>query len=683
MAIDLSQFALTLDSSFAVPTSQSYRPPSWPPPKDWVCIEDENGNAVSRWGDSVWNLWPWTKKNQCFNFGDGPKLRPNSPVIDPANADLLRLVMTWRRWGPRAPRAPGSTFNRYGFSMRKIFALCSENNILASDLSRYPALIEKLAKMIAPSSYEEVITELEVLRDAREILGFELLDKTGIMHLKAMQPDHETEQTEYIPPRIWTYVVTRLKECINDYFAHQKQIEDCFKFCLDAYNKNRVLEYRATRMGIATGHRNPFKNLPKNRNGSDLLYLGSFTDTALKFEIKGLLEKWVGNHQKIRSISAFSSYFSLIQYAALADVLAFTLMRADEGASIRKNCLVWHDDEVYGRVLLIQSETTKTDPDENALWVTSPSLEVSISVWASVARMRLGSAGKWEENDNPYLITQALEPWGKPNTARQATRPHTFSFKDALSRFKCLFDRSQLTITEEDFKIAKAVCPTLNADLFQIGKPWPLTWHQFRRTGAVNMFADGEVSDSTIQHQLKHLTRLMPLYYGRGNSTLHFNNDARVLLVNAQYEAMGKKLAEVQTDRYISPYGTEHIAKLFATANDGEPVNLIAEGDAQRYEKAARKQLINFRQTALGGCMKNGPCDGDCVSSIGDCAGGNGKSPCVNVLFDRTRSSANQIRLEGVIKQLELTPVDTPKFRFLMQEKRGLENYFAYIRKEA
>ena len=171
-----------------------------------------------------------------------------------------------------------------------------------------------------------------------------------------------------------------------------------------------------------------------------------------------------------------------------------------------------------------------------------------------------------------------------------------------------------------------------------------------------------------------------PLYYGRGNTALRLNDAARVLLVNSQYEAMGRQLAEVHTDRFVSPYGDEHKANLLASGNRVEAVNLISEGDAKHYEKAARKHQINFRLTVLGGCMKNGQCDGDCVSSVGDCAGGDGKAPCINVLFDRTRALANQTRLDGVIKQLERVPQDSPRFRSLEQEKRGLENYFAYIR---
>ncbi|RIX48340.1 MAG: hypothetical protein D3M94_05500 [Rhodocyclales bacterium GT-UBC] len=183
-----------------------------------------------------------------------------------------------------------------------------------------------------------------------------------------------------------------------------------------------------------------------------------------------------------------------------------------------------------------------------------------------------------------------------------------------------------------------------------------------------------------MQFQMKHLTRWQPLYYGRGNTALHLNDAARALLVNAQYEAMGRQLALVHTDRFISPYGDEHKAKFLATANGSESVNLISDCDAKHYEKAAWKHQMSFRLTVLGGCMKNGQCDGDCISSVGDCAGGDGKAPCADVLFDRSRAVPNQIRLDGINKQLEVAPWDTPRYRALMSEKRGLENYFAYIR---
>lgn len=684
MIVNLSHFGLANAVPFIGTNSRSFRPLSWPPEKDWVCIEDKGGNVVSRYGDHVWDFTPWYGKTLTFSFGDGPKLHARSPVIDPANAELLRQLVAWWCWGPRATPTVRSLIFNFAMPFRQIIRVCSDNNILASDLWRYPAVIDKVAQTLAPSKFGWIIGEMERLRDARDFLGFELLDAGGIQRLKAAQPEHNTEQTEYIPPRIWSYVVNQVAECINDYCAHQQKIEACFAFCVSAYEQNDVVGHRGR---TGKNDRNPFSAASCSemgrRNGA--AYQGPFVDTAQRFGIKGVLERWSGKIDGARGITGFTNYLQVVRYAALIDLTAFTLMRIDEAASVRSNCLLWHDDPVYGRIPLIQSETTKTDPDDKGLWITSPSVEPAVCALQSIAKMRLSCAGQWSEKVHPSLIIPAFEPWvgGRKSAQRSGVKPYTSSLNDVVRSFPLLFNLQQLTITEDDFKIAKAVSPTLNAQRFQVGKPWSLAWHQFRRTGAVNMFASGEISDASMQLQMKHLTRWQPLYYGRGNTALHLNEDARVLLVNAQYEAMGRQLAEVHTNRFVSPYGDEHKAKLLSPAHGGQPVNLISDGDAKHYEKAARKHQTNFRLTTLGGCMKNGQCDGDCVSSVGDCAGGDGKAACINVLFDRKRAVANQTRLEGIIKQLENTPPDTPRYRFLEQEKRGLENYFVYIRNAA
>lgn len=683
MSINLGHFGLAIDVPFIRPNARAFRPPSWPPPKDWVCIEDAVGNPVSRYGDPIWYFTPWARKTKAFNFGDGPKPYAHAVVIDAANAELLRQLVTWRGWGPRGAPKVETLLVNFAKPIRRIIEVCSKNEILASDLWRYPAVIDQVAKTMSPSRYETLVAELERLRDAQGFLGFKLLDAAGIQRLKALQPDHTPEQTEYIPPRIWTYVVKRVAECTKDYLAHQIQLEDCFAFCVDAYARNCVTEDREVKKGRRT-NRLPFQSAPPSKTGrrSAITYYGPFADTAQRFGIKEVMQRWVGVAE---NIPAFTTYITLVRYAALVDITGFTLMRIDEASSVRWNCLKWFDDPVFGRIPLIEAATTKTDPDDHGLWITSPSVESAINALRSIAKMRLSCIGRWSEEDNPAMITAALEPWAatRSSSKQSGVKPTIACLGEVLRNYPMLFDLDALRITANDLKIARAVCPSLNGEQFQVGNPWPLAWHQFRRTGAVNMFASGEISDSSMQLQLKHLTRWQPLYYGRGNTALHLNNAARVLLVNAQYEAMGRQLAEVHTDRFVSPYGDDHKAKLLAPANGGEPVSLISEGDAQRYEKAARKHQLSFRLTVLGACMKNGQCDGDCVSSVSDCAGGNGDAPCANALFDRGRIDVNQKRLEGVIKQLETTPPDTPRYRFLESEKRGLENYFAYIRRAA
>ena len=678
MSISLDQFGLALDTPLAVPLSRCYRPPSWPPPRDWVCIEDMHGNPVSRWGDPVWDLSPWYGKSRSVNFGDGPKLNRNSPSIDVFNADDLRLLLTWKIWGPRGVRTLGSSIESFFKPLRKIFALCSRRGILARDLMKFPKIVDEVVQTITSSKFAQFAGELDRLIDARDFLGFTLFDRIGIKRLIASQPEHLRDQTPYIPPRIWVYQVTRLRECLDEYLAHRLQIEECFRFCADAYRHNQGGSKKLSR------HQAPFQTHPKGvgkRNG--LIYHGPFALTAERFGIQSLLERWLGVDLTETSIQSFTRYLNLIQSASLAYVLNFSLMRVSEGSSIREDCFEWHEDDKWGRIPVIRGETTKTDPDSDARWIVSPSAEVAIQVMRSVASLR-GSYSDSTDQNNRYLIAWSNEPWGGgPGKGsyrrRKSIRPSIRPYGEVQRLFPLLLDPSLLEITEDDLKIARAVNPTLDPERFKVGEPWPLAWHQLRRTGAVNMFASGMISDSSIQLQLKHLTRLMPLYYGRGNASLRFNDETRVMLVTAQYEAMGRELADIQTNRFVSPHGEEHKKALLSVISTEVQINLISERDVQRYEQAARRQEVSFRRTVLGGCMKNGQCDGDCIESVGDCAGGDGKAPCAHVLFDRERSAANTVRLEAIKSQLAVSPPDTPRYRALQQERRGLENYFAYI----
>lgn len=667
--LSVSQLNLAIDPpSPLLAKASSYRPPSWPPPRDWVCVEDKDGNPVSRWGDPVWDLSPWTNNNRLIlNFSDGPKLKKNSVQIDGQNADLFRMAMTWRIWGFQGLRAASSIAQACA-TLRPVFEVCSQNGILASDLSRYPKVIEKLSGELAPSAFSRVINLLNALFNAREFLGFTILDAAGLAQLKASEPNFSHNQTEYIPPRIWQYQIMRLNQFIDDYISHQQQIEECFAYCISVYSKTRIRKRRRVRVPGPSRHP-PF-------SGQQSVY-GTFFETAERFGIKDLLEKWVGLKPNL-GVRLISMYLGMASTAGLAYVLNFTLARVSEGMSLRFNCLKWHDDEIFGRTPLIQGQTTKTNLNEAALWVASPSVERAIIVMQSVTKMRSGSAPKKNDEENPHLINHSQEPWTSKGK-NLLSRPNKCDYS-YISLNPLFFEEDQITITEEDFKIAIAATPTLDQKIFRIGKPWSFSWHQLRRTGAVNMFSSGEISDASIQLQLKHLSPVMTQYYGRGHTTLNLSEDVKSLIVNAQYEAMGKRLAEANTDRFISPFGPDHKERLLSDSDSSEPVNLIAVDKITQYEKAARAHKINFRVTAVGACMKNGRCDGDGFSALGDCAGGDGRAPCANALFDRNRAEANKTRLAMVIKQIESEKPDTPRYRHLEQERRGLENYFAYIR---
>ncbi|MBU3557177.1 hypothetical protein ICN18_05995 [Polynucleobacter sp. Ross1-W9] len=606
-----------------------------------------------------------------MNFGDGEKPMITSPQIDQRNADLFRLIMTWKIWG-RRPILVAKTMATKFALIRPLFVICSRHGVLASNLSRYPKILEEIAAAIPESLYENFVAEMNTLLNASEEIGFTLLDANGIRFLKASQPQYRGSQTTYIPPRIWQYQVKRLKEFIDDYRSHQNQIEECFSYCVEVYSKCGIKESRNS--GKTASHLLPFSGSNPSHE--------KFSITADRFGIGDTLRKWVGSiNGGGRGIGMFSAYLSMASYVGLAYTLNFTLARVNEGMSFRFNCLRWHEDEKFTRIPLIEGLTTKTSHDPIALWVTSPSVEAAINVMQSVAEMRSPFIPSNAGEENIHLMNYALEPWSSnAGNVDLSARQTPANYACIISRYPLIFESDQILITEEDFQIALAVTPTLNREAYQIGKPWPFTWHQLRRTGAVNMFSSGMISDSTIQLLLKHLSPIMTICYGRGHTSLNLNEEAKNLIVNEMYAAIGQDIAKLHSEQFISPHGEKQKKALLSNFGMDHPVRLISENDAIHYEKAARAHEINFRLTAVGACMKNSRCDGDGFTALSDCTGGDGRAPCANALFNRNRADANRVRLDMVVKQIKSTSPNTPRYQYLEQERRGLENYFAYIR---
>lgn len=676
---NLQEFTFGIESDLVTPTSPNYRPPAWPPPRDWPVVVDKNGEVVSRWGDARWNLTPWSGKVQQLNFGDGEaSIRRESEPLDAENADLMRMIATWLIWGPQAVRAVNSIVTNF-YILRSVVALSNRNGISASKLMRFPKLFEQVQDVIPPGNYDAVITLLHRLYDARNELGFIIVDSDGLKRLVAAAPDHEHVQTPYIPPRIWLYQVTRLRECLTDFLAHREKIESCFKFCLDVYVKRfGSLENAVVPTKKRRDKRNPFDSDFRNRKD----YPGSFAEVAERFGVAEILAKWVGFYQSSPEVNALSAYFSVVTFAGLAYVCNFTLQRKEEVASLRTSCLLWEEDEKLGRVPIICGETTKTNPDSDARWVASPSVEVAIQALSTIARLRMtcdrvnpAIQPTAADQRDPYLLSTGTEPWG---TGFVSARPYNIRRRiqsfNGLANGVCrrLFEQEQMKITAEDLVVARRLTPNLPEDSFAIGKVWPLAWHQYRRTGAVNMFASGDISDSTMQQQMKHSSRLMPLYYGRNHGRLHLNKEVQAAVVMAMYQAQAKMLKVVAIDdRFVSPHTPER--------RESVAVSVLSVKDTKDLIKLAKGGVVAFREHRLGGCMKAGACEYGGIESVARCAGGDGDKPCTDVLYDPRKEpqvSADMRRLEAEIKML---PSRHPRTSALLKERQAMENYLNAI----
>ena len=668
MSLDVASWAAV--NNVATPSpSQGHSPPSWPPPADWPVVIDAAGQVISRWGDAVWRVGMWEGKSDRLNFGDG-RVTHAAP-IDRGNADVLRHVVWHWLYGPRPVRVAGTMLARFGM-IRGVFALCTQHNILATNLMRFPLVRDALPACLPPSNGDRLVTLLHDLYESRETLRFVLLDKRALTELEGALRRHETQQTPYIPPRIWGYQVTRLRECLDDFWAHRQSVADCFNFCVDAYAHNYGNLAGAMTKGRDT-NRAPFI-LPSGRRG--VVSHGPFAQTAERFGIAELLSRWADVESNF-DVIRLTTYLRLVMRAGLRYLLNFSLMRNQEGMSLRADCLHVEKDERFGGFYVLQGDTTKTLQDSDARWPTSPAVEVAVDAMALIARLRMRCAAALpegrpsdEEINNPFLITHAYEPWASGGI-RIAARATAGTYQeDLLSTRVKLFDCEQLRITQQDLDVARLLTPTLGAEEFAVGKIWPLADHQLRRTGAVNMQASGLVSDSSLQYLLKHASRAMSLYYGQNYSRVRLNDEARALYVRTVYEVLSRELAQLVTNRFVSPHGEKRKEEI---------VRLITPNDSKKLLALAKRGEVAYRGIVLGGCANPEPCPFGGIVSVAHCGGGDSGKPCADVLYDREKSPLIRKLDAELDRRLKEAPVESPLRESLEAQKRSVRNYFDVI----
>jgi hypothetical protein len=672
--MSVGQLSLKLEFDDLDTKRSYYRPPSWPPPPDWVVTEDDDGNARSYFRDRKWDYssWKWKSANLYFT-----RLGKTSQNLSAANEQTLKVLAVYFTHGPLATRSWGTLVHRHK-AMRKIVTLCDEEGILARDLWRFPRVIAKVSLLFNNKrDRRSIILLLDRLLRAKEQLGFVLIDQHGLAQLVAglseLDDNHE-EQTAYIPPRIWKYQNTRLRMCLDDFNAHREKLESVFNFCLDAYAHN----YGSLEAALQgeNNNNNPFGFSRQRESKTGQIFYGPFEDTARKYGIENLLKKWLGPDQAANlGIRALGMYFSLVRVTGIAYIANFTLQRCEEAATLRTDCLIWDNADKLGRVAVIRGETTKTDPDSDARWPTSPSVQVAVDAMSVIARLRSKCAAAHPkvfcdayDLENPPLFIGAFEPWSSPpRTVGGVVRVTVLAYRDVVKRYPMLFDPEELRITEEDLRVARMFTPNLSKrNEFSVGKIWPLGYHQLRRTGAINMFASGLLNDTSIQFLMKHLTLFQTHYYGRNFSRLRFSEEFENISVEARYEVLGKQIQDFVSDRYVSPLGERRKDEIVKVYSPLEFKRLVSEG---------KKGHISFRETLLGGCASTEYCDYGGIESVSKCAGDDGRTPCNHALFNTAKRESAQSELREVKRKISKSQPGSPRRRALEREATALRNY--------
>ena len=406
-----------------------------------------------------------------------------------------------------------------------------------------------------------------------------------------------------IPSRIYQSFLKDAIESLKSFNEVTHEIEYVF------YMRSKVRD-EALRLDETV----PLNKLKKSQSS----LVGFYWRAALETDSKllNILVKLEGlNIIKDANWSSLIVSLSQIQMKSALLIAAFTGMRKSEILSIPFNGLKYIHSH-SGDIPVIWSTTTKLESNgvpKFTKWVTGSIVEEAFKAARFIAKGALnwsGNKSKVETDDSKLPLFLSIEngKFGKPH-------PHFDYSTTALNAdlIQRIMSSEHLLILEQDLgEVSHFVYGDEVSNKIKLGQPWPLGFHQFRRSLAVYAASSGHVSYPTLKSQLKHISMIMTVYYTDSNSRA-----VNILGDGPEVKAMRKEWqdakARVESDNLhelldsgVTLAGAAGKSLQIKRIENKLPKFLENRKDTK---KAVKNGKIRYRTTLVGGCMSLKPCD--------------------------------------------------------------------------
>lgn len=575
------------------------------------------------------DCWDFTTVAGClFNFYFYKKDNRTRGNLSEGNWRALK-VMTAFYWIKYKSKLSFATICQFYRMLRSFLVICTRNGI---DINTTPLSGESAYQILSAHTRGSLIVRLALnMYPYRRSLGFHIISPMQAKIIERSIANPKYNKTPYIPARIWDYQIGRIEEFIREFLSAIGRFEKLFDYLITEYHYSPYFQKR--KKGRVTS--NSHNVSPFNKTAGGKL---DFYDCAVMYKVDSILERWMINEGRTlkRTCSLdgpriLSSYCSAVCYAGLLYLANVSGMRKRELKGLRTDCSKSEFIDMLGTAYFLQSATTKTIDDPEALWVADEFSAEVVSALGVIARMRVKCANIFDRgvvdkvsDSNPKLHMFAFEPWGG---ARGAALDSSVSLmKDVCySTWKgvCpnLFDESELVITEQDYLEAKKYTPSLDPVEFAPGNVWPLALHQLRRTILIRAI-ENDVSIQSIQYQAKHRNIMMSHYYTENFQGKKISKEMTTAFMVEVVESVVRGTAELKSDNFVSIYGSGHKSRL---------IEFVDISDLDRLRRGVKDGTYSVRETFYGVCLKRSFCSSGGISYVGDCV------DCTEGLGDRRK----------------------------------------------
>ncbi|WP_321882668.1 hypothetical protein [Burkholderia cepacia] len=599
-------------------------------PRDFIISRRRNGTAASKRGDLFWDWSGYDPRGQVvglsFAFWTTRAGKSRLTAVPPERQTLvddMQHLMSLTIYKRHGPTLAFKTLNNYLKAFCAIAQYCEKQTLsipgLLSDERNFSTYVATLDYGAVLQSLCGVVSFLITL-DPEHDIGYPVAGNAVITELRRRYREYRSmdKQTPPIPTRIYSEIISAVAAQLKDF----AEVADRF-FALTA----EVLTNTAARQADEKHTLTPV--------------------LVTKHELDSYFE----SKQLAKSAKGISRGLTEAQLLCKLTIHIFSGMRDEEAQALPFHCTEAERD--HGRThYLLCGQTTKLNHGKIRLtrWVTNSEAYGAVLLAQRIATLIYGSMGCIPEQSDDMLKRYPLFV----STGYLALNGRPPAGVDAFQAQRIKINRRDETL------VAAAIRPLIHeCDLreleeidphrawrsegkFQVGIPWPLGTHQFRRSLAIYAQRSGMVSLPSLRRQLQHITKEMSLYYAKGSAFARDfieddPEDYKLHMAKEWREA--KPLSEALAYlRDVLLTGDELFggAGSFEQQKKNRGILMCRDTTIRKFERGE----MAYKETPVGGCIKVGECDQvglkvletECVLG---CKNLIGKLPKLDRLIDR------------------------------------------------
>ncbi|MGP5450924.1 integrase, partial [Pseudomonas helleri] len=594
------------------------------PSADFVLCRDKNGKPTATYGDDVWDFNPYrlsAKKIMALNFNSifaegGPE---QEALI--AEVKYILFCLIYSAGSGRVGRLSPSTLLQYFVEFRIAARFCfdQKNKPLVGVLSMRQLLITPVYFAVFVSqnnkrtnfnrTFKGLLNHLVTIGEQR--LGYKVISSSDLEFGRTKSMQHPV-----IPTHIYLGIINQLGGLLDQLYPGLDGIEN-FISCFADFFYGRSKNQQRTRGAGGEKHRRPTFDQALQSHGLSKIMSDEFACSdrrqlsrslmAMQCVVKTIIHLYTGmRDQEVLRLS----YNCLSQEVAVSETV-------DDHGSVRDSA----------RMISIISTTTKFEGyRKEESWLATEEVIKAIKVAQAICRGLCVLYGIDNPEKCSLFLNSAilLHEDTEVGVGRLDKRAREMNWSRGILIQSADLRELTLSDPERDY---------YSDNRYALGKPWPLSSHQLRRSLAFYASSSGFVSLPSLKSQYKHMTIQMTRYYANNFENLktifgYFDVKKNEFVLPASHVALefqvgmpmavaNQLLADLLGKETSLFGGTgSYMEKQKARVESGE---LCVEDIRAETLSRVKNGELYYRSTLLGGCTKVGRCDSFLLGDFVEC----------------------------------------------------------------